>query len=93
MPCSDTCRCDDDNDKALRSRANRATRAACDMRTLIRQLGKEDELTIETRRWIKQHDLEDSRRIKIEEESGIRDKARRSGLDKLTLEERRALGL
>lgn len=63
------------------------------MRTIIRRAGLEKELTLETRDWIKRHDREDAERIKYENEQGIREKARLRGLDKLTLEERRALGL
>lgn len=73
--------------------ADKATRAACDMRTILRRHNLEEELTVETRRWIAKHDKEDAERIAIENAAGIREEARRRGLRKLTLEERRALGL
>lgn len=73
--------------------ADAATRAACDMRTILRRNGLEKELTKETRKWIKQHDAEDAARIAKENAAGIRQKVRQKALDKLTLEERRVLGL
>jgi hypothetical protein len=73
--------------------ADKATRAACDMRTILRRHNLEEELTLETRRWILKHDKEDADRIAIENAAGIREEARKRGLRKLTLEERRALGL
>ena len=84
----------------LRKSADAATRAACDMRTILRRLGKENELTVETRQWIKKHDTADAKRIAGEEASGLRQKVkdtaltkRQAFLDTLTLEERRVLGL
>jgi len=89
------CRCDYDGEEAIRLReeADIATRAACDMRTILRRNNLEKELTVETRKWIKKHDKADAERIKEENEAGIREKVRLNALDKLTLEERRVLGL
>ena len=91
------CRCDYMESPAepsgLRKEADKATRAACDMRTIIRRANLEHELTKETRRWIKQHDDEDARRIAEENAAGIRQSTKHRALDKLTLEERRVLGL
>ena len=97
------CRCDypedpprpDPNLKRLKNLADKATRAACDMRTIIRKFAPniEDELTVETREWIKKHDAEDAKRIAKENAEGIRQRTRQQALDKLTLEERRVLGL
>jgi hypothetical protein len=90
------CRCDymeEDGSKVLKRAADAATRAACDMRTILRREGLEDELTAETRQWIKQHDAEDAARIAQETAIGLRAKTRRSALSKLSLEERRVLGL
>ena len=70
-----------------------STRAACDMRTILRRHGLEGELTVETREWIGIHDAQDARRIKIENENGTREKTRNAALDKLNLDERRVLGL
>ena len=50
-------------DVELRNSANKSTRAACDMRTILRHHGLEMELTVETRQWIKIHDAADARRI------------------------------
>ena len=73
--------------------ADKATRAACDMRTIIRRFGFEHELTLETRKWIKKHDAEDAARIAEENAKGIRERVKQQALDKLSLEERRVLGL
>lgn len=79
----------------LIAKANAATRAACDMRTVIRKMDPSliYDLTKETREWIKQHDIEDAKRIKEEDAAGIRQKIKQQALDKLSLEERRVLGL
>ena len=73
--------------------ANAATRAACDMRTVLRRNGLEPDLCDETRAWIAQHDAEDALRIEIEAASGYRDAFRKKAIAKLSLEERRVLGL
>ena len=73
--------------------ANAATRAACDLRTVLRRGGTERDLTIETRRWIQRHDKEDAERIRREEELGERERIRQEALERLSLEERRVLGL
>lgn len=92
MPCG----CDGYKEADAQERqelANLATRAACDMRTILRRHNLLKELTLETRRWIARHDKEDADRIAIENAAGIREEARKRGLRKLSLEERRALGL
>ena len=91
------CRCDEPStpyeDPSLRRAADKATRAACDMRTIIRHHNLESELTVETRKWIAKHDKEDAERIAKENAAGIRQRVKQQALDKLTLEERRVLGL
>ena len=79
----------------MKNLADKATRAACDMRTIIRKYGPqlETELTVETREWIKKHDEEDAKRIAKENAEGLRQRVRQKAMDKLTLEERRVLGL
>lgn len=79
--------------RTLQQDLNILTRVSCDMRTIIRRHNLQKELTQETIRWIKQHDKEDEKRIREETENGIREKTKREALKKLTLEERRALGL
>lgn len=83
---------DEDREK-LEKAANKATRAACDMRTILRRHGLESELTGETIKWIAKHDKEDARRVVEEEKSGERKRVKQQALDKLNLEERRVLGL
>lgn len=92
------CRCDGYEEMDRQERqdaADKATRAACDMRTIIRRFAPslENELTKETRRWIRGHDAADVKRIAEENAAGIREATRRRALDKLSLEERRVLGL
>ena len=88
------CRCDYmDNESAYRDEADAATRAACDLRTILRRGGKESDLTPETRKWIKKHDVADTTRIKEETASGERQRVKQRALNKLSLEERRALNL
>lgn len=94
------CRCDDWDSNVsssetdhYRKEADQSTRAACDMRTILRKYGLENELTVETRKWIKKHDDADAKRIAEENAAGIRQRVKQQALDKLTLEERRVLGL
>ena len=90
MPCGDTSgRYEDD----LVEERRLATRAACDMRTILRRHKLEHELTRETITWILKHDQEDTERIAIEKANGSRERSRARALDKLTMEERRVLGL
>jgi len=93
MPCRcdypDTC----NEDPGLRDSANKSTRAACDMRTILRRHNLELELTLETRKWIKKHDDKDAARIAVETRKGLRQRVKQAALDKLSLEERRVLGL
>ena len=78
---------------ADRKRIDTLTRVCCDMRTVLRREGLEHELTVESRGWIAAHDEWDRRRIAGENERGEREETRSRALDKLTLEERRVLGL
>ena len=86
------CRCEEPVQERFDA-ADKATRAACDMRTILRRHKLEKELTVETRQWIAKHDKEDAERIAKENAEGIRQRVKRQALDKLSLEERRALGL
>ncbi len=79
--------------RILRHKLNTLTRICCDMRTIIRRHSAERELTVDSREWIAQHDEEDATRIRDENSAGIREKTRQAALDKLSLEERRVLGL
>ena len=93
------CQCDypsgPSEDSGLRREADAATRASCDMRTIIRKFAPNlmDELTSETLRWIQKHDNEDAKRIAEENAKGIREEVRKKAMSKLSLEERRVLGL
>jgi hypothetical protein len=78
---------------ALLKEANWATRSACDMRTILRRMNLERELTGETRKWIEKHDREDARRIQEEEARGERQKVKKEALEKLTDDEKAALGI
>ncbi len=95
------CRCDDWEPSTntlsevnhYKAEADSSTRAACDMRTIIRRHKLENQLTTETLNWIVKHDAADAERIEKENAAGIRQKVKQQALDKLTLEERRVLGL
>ena len=89
MPCESGPTCGDN----YKPEADAATRAACDLRTVLRQRGSEYDLTPETRLWIAQHDKEDAARIEAEIKADTRRKAKQAALDKLSLEERRLLGI
>ena len=93
MPCCDS----RDSASTVRSemkvRIDKVTRVCCDMRTILRRKGLEKELTVESRDWIKEHDLWDKERIAEEEACGEREQVRLNALDKLSLEERRVLGV
>ena len=91
MPCQ--CEPGPDDYQRYREETDRATRASCDMRTILRRHKLEAELCPETREWIARHDKEDTRRIKEENERGQRESLKQRALDKLNLDERRALGL
>ncbi len=80
--------------------ARKAGRAACDMRTILRRHDLENELCHETLQWIVEHDRTDAERIAQEEAQGKREealsereKAKQAALGKLTMDERRLLGL
>ena len=74
-------------------RLEHATRAACDMRTILRQDKLEHRLAPETRSWIKEHDKVDRVRIAEETRRGERAQAKQDAMDKLTMDDRRVLGL
>ncbi len=92
MPCHDE-GAERESRHELQGRLNLVTRTACDMRTILRRHNLESELAAETREWIAQHDDWDRRRIAEEEASGARAKARKAALDKLSMDDRRVLGL
>ena len=93
MPCYDERSSGAYRAKELQQKLDAVTRAACDLRTILRRGGTEDDLCAETREWIAAHDDWDRRRIEQEQRDGIREATRNRGLEKLTLDERRALGL
>jgi hypothetical protein len=93
MPCRDDYPVGSCEDPGLRQSADQATRAACDMRTILRRHNLEHELCTETRKWIAKHDEADRIRIEAENAAGIREATKRRGLAKLSIDERRALGL
>lgn len=88
MPCSSDGYPDDRDDKL-----NAATRAACELReALIRGWSLAD-LSIETRGWVAKHDMEDRIRERRDAVKNTEERIRKKALDKLTMDERRALGL
>lgn len=91
MPCRDDV--DWGSDQGYKRRLDMVTRAACDMRTILRRHELEGELCQETRDWIVEHDQADAARLQQAAEQKAREDAKQRGIAKLTLEERRALGL
>lgn len=90
------CRCEgyeDQRETDLWREADAATRAACELRTVLRGGGKESDLSDQTRKWIAQHDAEDAKRFGEEMAVLMKERAKKQALTKLTREERRALGL
>jgi hypothetical protein len=90
------CRVDgyeDERSTPLYQTANDATRAACNMRNIIRRHNLENELTTETRKWIMKHDEEDAKRIALDKEVEEKLRKKREALSKLSPEDRRILGL
>ena len=86
------CRCDGYEDDT-RAQLDKLTRVCCDMRTVLRNHRLERELCAETLSWIAKHDEEDAKRIAEEQRRNEREKAKQAALDKLTMDERRMLGL
>jgi len=64
---------------------DRLTRVCCDMRTILRRHGLEQEVTVESREWIAEHDYWDARRVAEEDARRERERTRIAALDKLTL--------
>jgi hypothetical protein len=89
------CQCDgyENVSESLRRDVDQATRAACDMRTILRKFGLEHELCLETIEWIRRHDKADAARIEYERKNKVREQTKQRALDKLTMDERRVLGL
>ncbi len=89
------CRCEfmPQSSAETRGEIDRLTRVCCDMRTILRRAGLEEELAEETRAWIREHDDWDARRIAKETARNERAAARLAALGKLTMDERRVLGL
>jgi hypothetical protein len=88
MPCN----CDGYPDER-EELAQAATRAACDLATVLRSGGTLEDCSSETRKFIDRHDTIDRERLREEREKVFRDKLRKKALSKLTPEERRAIGI
>lgn len=97
------CRCDDypetiqpqnnQAEKWLRKQADNATFAACEMRTVLRNNNLENKLSPRTLAWIKRHDEEDAKREREKRTEQSKADTKKSALNKLTKEEKIALGL
>lgn len=92
MPCSDGGYGRDDYDR-IQSRADAATRAACEAITLLQGTPLFPQLSVETRAWWNRHQREDQERIAREQAEEQRRKAKQDALDKLSPGERRLLGI
>lgn len=77
-----------------KDRADRATRAACELGRLLKTVPKLfATLTPRTQKWIKRHEAMDRRRIEQEKEKKRTTKIRQNALAKLSKEERDILGV
>ena len=94
MPCGCE-RIEEYTNQQNRVLADQATRAACDLRTILKRNCPNWHLMVtrETLYWVHRHDLVDEQRIAKEVARGEREAARQRALDKLNLDERRILGL
>jgi len=75
----------------LRTRLDTVTRAACDLAAVLQRGGTVGELAPETVQWMKAHAAWDAKRNASEK--ATRDLVKLNALAKLTMDERRALGL
>jgi hypothetical protein len=91
MPCHDPRNFETEHER--RYELDKVTRAACDMRTILRRHNLLGEVTSETLAWVAQHDMVDAIRIAEEEGRGEREQMKRNALAKLNVDERRVLGL
>jgi hypothetical protein len=91
MPCHDPR--DHVANSSLQARNDQLTRVSCDMRTILRKHSLEHEVCSETIRWIHEHDRFDAERIAGEQRRNEREAMKQNALDKLTMDERRMLGL
>ena len=87
------CRSGIDEEQEAIKEVHRVTRVACDMKTILRRANLEGALTEETRQWITEHDAYDEKRIAEEEFRGERELVKHQAMEKLTMDERRVLGL
>lgn len=86
------CQSDYDTSDILQE-ANEATRAACDLRTILRRGGKESDLCQETKNWIAKHDKADAARRALKKSVEEHERQRSRVLSKLSLDDRHILGL
>jgi hypothetical protein len=92
MPCRDDGPSEYDCDM-MKRRLDVATRVACELSHILRGNKQLDQATRETKEWIQRHDAADAKRKLEEERERQEKKVRRSALAKLTLAEKKALGL
>ena len=90
MPCHDSR--EGDNSELL-ERLDAATKAACEMASVLRETPLVTLLSPQTRLWIKEHRRADDERLAVEREARRRKELRTRALDKLSVEEREMLGL
>ena len=74
-------------------RADAATRAACEMARILRAYHKFDQLSQETRRWVKRHGRIDRERERDEKREREHSESKERALAKLSRKEREVLGL
>ncbi len=92
-PCYTHTRTEYRDNPEMKKRLDKATRAACDMRTILRRFDLEKHLADETREWIKGHDEADRKRIAQRQEKIWREEQRKIALNNLTEADKIVLGM
>lgn len=97
MPCNDNYEPVYRDSPKLKTRAHEATIAACELARILREYKGKPlvRLGVSTRTivWVRNHDAEDAKCIKVEKRKALMAEARETAISKLTPRERKALGV
>ena len=96
MPCYMTGSAESDarmGEREAQERAQAATRVACEAMQELEDDGELSRVSAESQLWWQNHKATDAERRQREQDEEDRQELRKSGLSKLSTEERKALGL
>jgi hypothetical protein len=93
MPCYDERTSREYIERETHEKIDRLTRVCCELAGLVIRAGRISEISEEAGGWIRDHLAWDERRKRAEAEAKAKADIRRRALEKLTPEERVALGL